>query len=148
MLRYGITKVLEVPIGYAYAWCTDFRDDDAKIVGVPFPRHILRKRRGEYVWIQRYIRGGKEKEGVRFITLEPPNAWHNEAIGDEKESSIDYRLTPMGKKRTRLTITVRATYKTMEPEAKSGLEDILSRDWDKYGAALEKDYASGKAATA
>ncbi|MGA2199268.1 MAG: hypothetical protein ABSG45_04960, partial [Nitrososphaerales archaeon] len=133
---------------YAYEWLTDFRDDDPVMTGGPYPRHILRKRKGSFVWTQRYKRDGVEKDGVRIITLKPPSAWHNEAINEEKESSIDYRLTPAGKNRTKLTISAKVTYKTIDPEVKSQLERNLSTEWDKFKTALEKDYSSGRAATA
>jgi hypothetical protein len=148
MLRYRISETINVPLRYAYEWLTDFRDDDTTIIGGPYPRHILRKRKDGFVWTQRYKREGVEKEGVRIITLKPPNGWHNEAINEEKESSFDYRLTPAGRNRTKLTISAKITYKTIEPEVKAQLERSLSADWQKYKAALEKDYSSGKAATA
>jgi hypothetical protein len=100
------------------------------------------------VWIQHYKRDGVEKEGVRLVTLKPPNSWHNEAINDEKEMVFDYRLTPVGKSKTKLTITIKATYKTIEPEVRSELERSLSADWDKYKGALEEAHSSGNAASA
>ena len=147
MLRYGISKTLDVPIQYAYLWLTDFRTDDLMMVGSPLPRHILRKGKGEFVWIHHYRKDGLEREGVRLVTLKPPNAWHNEAINDEKDMIFDYRLTRVGKSRTKITITVKATYRTIEPEVRSELEKHLGADWDKYKAALESAYSSGKAAT-
>jgi hypothetical protein len=147
VLRYGITKTIDVPLEYAYEWLTDFRDDDTKIIGGTYPRHILRRSKDQFVWIQHYDRDGKEKEAVRIVTLKPPNAWHNEAISDEKESVFDYRLTRAGKNRTRLTIRARVTYKTIRPEVKSEMEKNFSADWDKYVSALEKDHSSGKPAS-
>jgi hypothetical protein len=148
MLRYGISKVIGAPVGYTYAWLTDFRNEDPLTIGAQFPRNILRKRKDEFVWIQHYKRDGVEKEGVRLVTLKPPNSWHNEAINEEKEMVFDYRLTAVGKNKTKLTLTVKATYWTIEPESRSELERVLNMDWDKYVAALEAAYLSGKAATA
>ncbi len=147
MLRYGIAKTIDVPLEYAYSWLTDFRDDDTKIVGGAYPRHILRKSKSQFVWIQHYNRDGKEKEAVRIVTLNPPSSWHNESISDEKEGSFDYRLTRVGRRRTRLTIKARVTYKAMQPEVKPEMERALSADWEKYRTALEKDYSSGRSAT-
>ena len=148
MLRYGISLTLDAPLKYAYEWCTDFRNEDPFIPGGAYPRHILRRRKDGFVWIQHYKRDGIEKEGVRIVTLRPPNAWHYESIGEEKESIIDYRLSPLGKKRTKLNISVGATYKTIEPEDRPLLEKNMSAEWEKYKAALEADYSSGKASTA
>ncbi len=147
MLRYGITKTLDAPVAYAYAWLTDFRSEDPLILGDPHPRHILRRSKDNFVWIQHYDRDGTAKEGVRLVTLKPPNEWHNEAITDEKESILDYRLTTAGKEKTKLSIRVKVSFKTVE-ESKADLERNLSTIWDKYGAALESDFRSGKKAVA
>ena len=143
MLRYGITMTLEVPVDYAYAWLTDFRSEDPRIIGDPYPRHIIRKNKGSFLWIQHYERDGQEREGVRLVTLKPPNAWHNEALTDEKESILDYRLTRLGRDSTKLTIKVRVSFKA-RPEARADLERNLTRIWEKYKEALEKDFRSGK----
>lgn len=143
MLRYGITKTLDVPLDYAYAWLTDYRNEDPRIIGDPYPRHILRRSKQSFVWTQRYERDGEVRESVRIVTLKPPNAWHNEAISDEKESTLDYRLTPLGKRRTKITIKAVVSFKTIK-QTKAELEEHLGGIWDKYGAALETDYRSGK----
>lgn len=147
MLRYAITKTFDAPIAYAYAWLTDFRTEDPKIINDPYPRHILRRSKDSFVWIQHYNRDGKEKEGVRIVTLQPPNAWHNEAIIDEKETALDYRLTALGKQRTKITIRVKVSFKTIE-ETEADLARNLNGIWDKYIAALERDFRSGKDALA
>lgn len=143
-----MTKDFDVPLKYAYEWCTDFREDDPSILGSPYPRHIVSRRGNVFVWIHHYLGDGKEKEAVRIVTLRPPDAWHNEALNDEKESSFDYKVKALGNKKSRLTITAKIRYKTIDPEDKDTLIRNLSADWDKYKAALEKDYASGKAARA
>ncbi len=143
MLRYGVTKSLDAPLGYAFAWLTDYRNEDPRIIGDPYPRHILRRSKRSFVWIQPYERNGEKREAVRIVTLLPPNAWHNEAISDEKESTLDYRLTRLGERRTKITIKASVSFKTIE-ETKADLEKHLSAIWDKYIAALEADYRSGK----
>jgi len=146
MPGYKISKVCRVPLDYAFAWLTDFRDDDAKMIGGK-PRKILRRTKRNFVWIQPYTRDGVDKIGVRIVTLRPPDSWHNDVINEEKESKFDYHLTPVGKS-TKLTITAKIRYKTIKPEKMRELARNLSAEWDKYKAALEKDYSSGKPATA
>lgn len=148
MLSYSISVVIEAPLKYAFQWCTDFREDDPTIAGRQFGRHIIKRQGREFVWIQHYVRDGKESEGVRIVELHPPDAWENDAINEEKESFFTYKMSPLGKKRTRLTIRARVAYRTVEPEDVSALKEVLSADWAKYKAALEKDYASGRSARA
>jgi hypothetical protein len=144
MPGYRISKVVKVPLDYAFAWLTDFRDDDPKIIGGT-PRRMLRKSKREFVWVQPYKRDGVQKFGVRIVKLKPPDSWRNDAINEEKESVYSYRLTPVGRS-TRLTIEAKIRYKTIKPESMRELAHNLSADWEKYKASLEKDYSSGKPA--
>jgi len=54
----------------------------------------------------------------------------------------------LGKGRTRLRISVKISYRTIEPESMPELARKLSGEWDKFKTALEKDHSSGRAATA
>jgi hypothetical protein len=135
---YGISKIINAPISYVYKWCTDFRAEDPMIIGAAYTRHIVDKSNKRAVWIQHY---GAEKEGVRYVTLSPPDSWHMEGLNDESTRTVDYHLKSLGKK-TELTISIKIKYKTIEPEPVSKLRENLSNDWEKYKAALEKDYLS------
>lgn len=148
MLRYGIALTFDAPLRYVYEWCTDFRDDDPLLTGGPYSREIVRRSKDRIVWTQRLRRRGVEMVGVRVVTLEPPGTWHNEASDVGKESIFDYRLTPVGRNRTRLRITARTTYKKTNPEERSALESSLAETWAKYKELLEQDYKAGKGARA
>lgn len=139
---YGISLAIDAPLTYVYDWCTDFTDDDPKITGAPYTRHVIEKTKKRVVWIQRYTIDGTVKEGVRIVTLSPPDSWHLESINEEVYRIGDYILSSSGRERTKLKIKIKARYKTNEPKSTLSLKQNLSEDWDKYKAALVKDYAS------
>ena len=135
-----VSKTFNAPLGFVYRWCTDCRRDDPKMVGSKWKRNILERSKRNVVW--RVIRTGKAKgyEGVRAVWLEPPNAWHLDTCGDRHEVG-DYRLTSLGKTRTRLDMKFTVEYydaKKVEP--KKTWEADAKANWDSYGSFLEKDY--------
>ena len=134
---YSISKIINAPISYVYKWCTDFWAEDPMIIGAAYTRHIVDKSSKRAVWIQHYA----DKEAVRYVTLSPPDSWHMEGLNDESTRTADYHLKSLGKK-TKLTISIKIKYKTIEPEPASKLRENLSNDWEKYKTALEKDYLS------
>ena len=60
---------------------------------------------------------GAQKEGVRIVTLAPPNSWHLESVNEEVDRIGDYTLNSLGRERTRLNIVIKARYKTIKPES-------------------------------
>ena len=137
-MTYGITTVLEAPLAYVYEWCTDFRDDDPQIIGASYTRHVFKKTKEDVVWIQHYKRDQEEREGVRAVKLNPPDAWHLESLNDGVRRTGEYRLTRSGEERTRLKIVVKSHSNGMEPESKTKLQASLEEDWRKYKAAVER----------
>lgn len=142
-ITYRISQTFDAPLHYVYSWCTDFTDDDPKIVGAKYKRHVIEKTKKRAIWIQRYTIDGAEKEGVRIVTLAPPDSWHLDSIGEEVDRIGDYTLRSLGRNTTILKIVIKARYKTIEAESKTKLKQNLFEDWEKYKAALENDYASG-----
>ena len=137
-----MSKVIAAPLPFVYRWCTDFRDDDYKIVGFPnYPRKkILWKTREHRIYVTRYTkRRGKHAAG--FVTLKPPRAWHLDFVGEVEDEIADYKLTKVGPKQTRLDIVWKEVWKTRYPPSVKEEIRYIHRNWDKYVAALEKDYA-------
>lgn len=139
-VSYGISQTFEVPLSFAYRWCTDFTDGDPKLIGAPYTRHIIEKTKSRAVWIQYYARDDVQKEGVRIVTFKPPDSWHLESINEELYRTGDYKLTSLGRQKTELQIRLRTKYISVPAEPKSNLTEVLAEDWDKYKIALMKDY--------
>ena len=87
---------------------------------------------------------GDTKEGVRIVTLAPPDSWHLESVNEELARSGDYTLRSVAHGNTKLEIVIKTEFKTIKPESAMKLKQSLSEDWEKYKAALEKDYASAR----
>ncbi|MCL5068585.1 MAG: hypothetical protein M1368_09580 [Thaumarchaeota archaeon] len=58
-----ISQIFDVPLAYVYGRCTDFTNDDPKIIGAPNSRHIVEKTKKRAVWIQHHTRDGVGKKG-------------------------------------------------------------------------------------
>ena len=143
-VKYGITVIFDAPLAYVYRWCTDFSDEDPKIINAPYTRHVIEKTKSRSIWIQHYSRDGVEKEGVRIVTMTPPKSWHLESVNEELNRTGDYKLTPLGCGKTKLDIRLSTKYFTVEPEPAKKLTEGLAEDWVKYKAALQKDYSTPK----
>ena len=136
---YRVSKTFNAPLGFVYKWCTDFQENDPKMVGSKGRRKIIERSNSRVVW--RVIsKGEKGYEGVRVVWLKPPNAWHLDTCGDRSQQG-DYKLTRLGKTRTRLDMKFSLAYanaKKVEP--RKSWEAGLSSNWDSYGRYLERDY--------
>ena len=142
---YKLSKKFSAPLDFVFQWCTDFREDDPKIIGSKTVRKMLEKNGERAIWRVRYKNGKGFAEGVRFVTLHPPNAWHLDTCGDGREVG-DYKLTAMGKNKTRLDMKFTVTYDSKkEVEDRDEWEKDGDAHWTIYKKALEKEYReSGK----
>jgi len=137
---YRVSKTFNAPIRFVYTWCTDFREDDAKMLGSKLRRIFHEKTKERVIWT---ITGEDLPTGtdpVRVVWLRPPDSWHLETCGDEVLVG-DYKLMAVGKSKTRLDLTFAKTY--------ANREDALDREtfergtldhWDHYTKFLESDY--------
>ena len=80
---------------------------------------------------------------VDIITLKPPSSWHLDYFGEEDDETGEYRLKSLGKNKTRLDMVFREKWKNIAkvPSIEEQMRNT-NEVWDKYVAALEKDYNS------
>ena len=141
---YKLSQTFNAPLDFVFGWCTDFREDDNKMIGSKTKRTFLEKGKKRVVWAVNYKEDGKEVEGVRAVWLRPPNAWHLETCGDGNEIG-DYRLASRGKNKTRLDMVFRVAYDSKNKvESKEEWEKDGVKHWAAYAGYLEKDYANSK----
>jgi hypothetical protein len=145
--KYKISQTFNAPLEYVFAWCTDFRDDDPKkYLGSKTVRKIIEKNADRVIWRVRYKEGKGFAEGVRAVWLYPPKAWHLDTCGDGREVG-DYKLTPLGKSKTRLDMKYVVTYDSKdEVEDKEEWEADGVKHWKIYKKALEADFKAGRPA--
>ena len=79
---------------------------------------------------------------MKIVTLHPPKAWHLDYVGEEEDVIGLYKLTRLGQEKTRLDMTFKEKYKISDAPTKEEDRNHTDQMWDKYVAALEKDYAS------
>ena len=141
---FEVSKTIDAPLRFVYDWCTDYRETDPRITGSKAKRKILLKTDHRVIYTSEYWSGAKPRSAVNIVTLYPPKAWHLDFVGDEDDEVGDYVLTKLGPRRTRLNMTFTEHYKTHNAPTKTQDVKHTHEVWDKYVAALEKDYARRK----
>ena len=141
-----VSKTIDAPRRYVYDWCTDYRDTDPQITGSKSQRRVLEKTKKRAIYVQIYEGAdGKEKVAVDIVTLKPPSSWHLDYFGEEDDEIGEYHLRKLGEGKTRLDMVFKEKWKDIT-KIPSIEEQIRSTNevWDKYVAALEKEYKSRK----
>jgi regulator of extracellular matrix RemA (YlzA/DUF370 family) len=144
---FSISKVINAPLPFTYAWCTDFREDDTKIAQIAGEKtriSILERNKNRFIMSVKYRSRGRIVSAARIVSLMPPNAWHLDWIGDEENETGDYYLMKFGNRKTRLNAVFKFENKTSNLQTKPETVKNNNAVWDKYVAALEKDYNQGK----
>jgi hypothetical protein len=141
---YKVSRIIRAPIRFVFDWCTDYRESDPKITGTKSRRKILSRKKNRVVYLSQYRMHRKPRSAVNVVTLYPHEAWHLDFIGDGDEEVGEYVLKRLGPRKTRLDMTFQEHY-TMRG-APSKTQDIKATHevWDKYVAALERDYTRRK----
>ena len=139
---YHLSRVFNAPLKFVYEWCTDYREDDNQITGSKTQRKILQKTTRRVIYLSAYEREGKMITGVNIVTLQPPNGWTLEYLGEEEDETGKYQLTRLGPRKTRLDMTFTDKYKISNSPTKEEDKSHTDQIWAKYVARLEMDYSS------
>jgi hypothetical protein len=141
------SKTVDAPIRYVYDWCTDFRADDEVFTKSKLRFRVVRVRPDRLVRIRVVNTGVKSPVvEVELVRLSPPNAWHKDTIGDTDLDSIDYKLTALGPKRTRITLVIVERWLVPNFPQKAMWLRSASKYWDELVLAVEERYRSGQPA--
>ena len=144
--KYKLSETFDAPMEYVFKWCTDFREDDNKMIGSKTERIILEKSPQRVIWRVKYKDGKGYAEGVRAVWLHPPSLWTLDTCGDGREVG-EYRLKALGKSKTRLDMKFAVTYYSKdEVEDKDEWEGDGVKQWKIYKKALEADFKAGRPA--
>ena len=143
---FRVSKLINAPLSYVYNWCTDFSEDDPQLTGSKSQRKILEKTKKRAIYVQIYEGAdGQQKVAVDIVTLKPSTSWHLDYFGEEDDETGEYRLKSLGKNKTRLDMLFKEKWKDIAkiPSIEEQVKNT-NEVWDKYVAALEKDYNSEK----
>ncbi len=146
---YRFRTSFRAPLPFVFRWCTDYRSDDARREGEVYRRKVLVRSPRRVV----YEDLDELPDGAWFwtrhvVTLEPPDHWHSESIGNRREYRLDYRLRELDDGRTELVFVGRRRPTGLgakNPTAAS-FQREMERGWTKFRTELERDYrkAAGK----
>jgi hypothetical protein len=144
-----VSLVIRAPSRYVYDWCTDYRSDDGRlskgrsrpsfrIIRIS-PRRLVRIRvsRGS---------GGDPALAVEAIRLNPPRSWHMDQIDETDQQSVDYRLSAVGRARTRFQLLSTERWVTPDFPTREALRAQIAETWGRFAAAIEADYRAGRSA--
>jgi hypothetical protein len=151
---YGTTTVrvsllIHAPSRYVYDWCTDYRSDDARYSSRrPRPRfRVIKVSPRRVVRIRFYPGAGRDSRmSVDVVRLNPPHSWHLDQIDETDRQALDYRVTALGRTRTRLTLLSTERWVTPDFPTREELRAQIAKTWAKFAAALEADYRAGRPA--
>jgi hypothetical protein len=136
-----VTAVFQVPLDFAFRWCTDFTPEDAALEGESYQRRVIERtpRRVIFEDLEETPSGWVWARDV--ITLRPPNRWHMESVGSHRNVTADYRLTELPDGRTQLELVWWRQHHApgkRVPVARRQAE--TGGAWKKFAAAMEMDY--------
>jgi hypothetical protein len=151
---YGTTQVrislvIQAPSRYVYEWCTDYRSDDGRLSSRrPPPRfHVIRISPRRLVRIRVYRGPGRDPAlTVERIRLNPPRSWHQDQLDETDQQSVDYRVSSVGRARTRLQLLSTERWLTPDFPKREALRAQIAETWARFAAAIEADYRAGRPA--
>jgi hypothetical protein len=144
-----VSLVIHAPRRYVYDWCTDYRSDDARfsnrqprpsfrVIRIS-PRRVVRIRVG-------WGSGRDPRIAIDLVRLNPHDSWHLDQIDETDRQSLDYRVSAIGRARTRLQLLSTEQWVTPEYPTREEHRAQVAKTWARFAAALEADYRAGRPA--
>ena len=144
-----VSLVIHAPSRYVYDWCTDYRSDDGRFSKRrPRPSFRVIRISPHRVLRIRVSRGSGRDPAITvdLVRLNPPHSWHLDQIDETDRQSLDYRVSAVGRARTRLQLLVTERWVTPEFPTPEALRAQVKRTWARFAAAIEADYRAGRPA--
>lgn len=143
--EYRIRVTFRAPLDFAFAWCTDYTPQDARLEGESYQRKVIERtpRRVIFEDLEETETGWEWSRDV--VTLRPPNRWHMDGIGNRRDVTADYVLSSLPDGRTQLDLRWSRWPKTsgVKRLTKAEREASTARAWKRFAAAMERDYRGG-----
>ncbi|TLZ95182.1 MAG: hypothetical protein E6K04_00345 [Methanobacteriota archaeon] len=139
--EYRILVSFRAPIDFVFAWCTDYTPGDAALEKETYQRKIIERTPRAVVFEDL----DESKDGWDWsravVSLRPPNRWHMDGIGNNRDVVADYVLSGLPEGRTRLDLRWKRRPHGPGPKlTKAGHEASSTRAWRRFASALEEDY--------
>ncbi len=144
--RIRVSRRVRARASYVFAWCTDYRSDDWKVSRAgTHPRfQVVRLSPRRILRIRLTGREGRDPDvAVDLIRLDPPFRWHTDQIDEEELEAVDYRVTALGRDRSRLDVSVTDRWMTPHHLSRAETAERVNGAWDRYIGLIEARYRSG-----
>jgi hypothetical protein len=144
-----VTRVIKAPSRYVYDWCTDYRSDDGRLSGARQRPSFRVIRISPRLVVRIRVAPGPGRDppiAVELIRLSPPRSWHMDQIDETDQQSVDYRVSAVGRARTRLQLLSTERWLTPEFPTPEALRAQIARTWARFAGAIEADYRVGRPA--
>jgi hypothetical protein len=141
--RIRVSKVVRAPASYVFDWCTDYRSDDWKVArpGTRPRFRVVKLSPHRVLRIRVTDRGRPDPDvAVDLVRLEPPDRWHTDQIDEEEIETVDYRVTPIGRGRSRLEVHVTDRWMTPRFLSRAETAQRVNGAWDRYVRLIEARY--------
>lgn len=151
VIRYR--REFDVPLDAAYAWLTDYQDDDPdRTSAVVKKRPVVERGPNRAVLEGELEILGRKSRGRAVVTMHPPDHWVAQfQHGSGQGSVYDYRLTPLGERRCRLDVSYRIHVRRWKrwvgiALARGRIWKELDRMWEGFDQSMRKDLTAQTAA--
>ncbi len=140
-----VKVAFDVPLRFAFGWCTDYTPEDAALEGESYQRKIVERSPRRVVFEDLEETPTGWVWGRDIVTLRPPDRWHMEGTGSHRDVTADYVLTELPDGRTQLELRWwRAPHPPGKKIPRAEREKETTTAWKRFAAAMEKDYRESK----
>lgn len=152
-VRILYSRSFPCSVAQAYAWLTDYQDDDPRRThAVQKTRRVVKRTKESVVFEAEIGIGNASIHALADIRLDPPDHWVNTFVGGPLAGSVyDYRLTP-DPAGCRLVIVhdIRATRLTTWLRLLVGrglIRREIHQQWEGFAASMQNDLSQAPGGT-
>lgn len=146
--EYRVNVSFRAPLEYVFEWCTDYTPQDAALEKEAYERKVIERtsRRVIFEDLEESASGWDWSRAV--VSLRPPNRWHMDAVGNNRDVVADYLLRSLPNGRTSLELRWRRRPRVPDAKrrTKAEREASATRAWRHFAAALERDFKRSRPA--
>lgn len=139
---YRFRTTFNAPVGFVFRWCTDYQPTDPRLEGETYRRKVLERTRRKVVYEDLEELPGGWSWARHVVTLEPPDHWRSDSVGNRRDFLLDYRLRALPGGRTELRFLGRRTPTPLggtNPSRRAFAASMAST-WKRFRRQLESEY--------
>lgn len=144
--EFHASASFRAPLDFVFAWCTDYTTKDPALEKEAYERKIVERTARRVVFEDLEDSDSGWDWSRATVTLSPPNRWHMDAVGNNRDVVADYVLSTLSGGRTRLDLRWKRKPRVpdVKHRTKAEREASATRAWRYFTSALERDYQKSK----